>query len=182
MVIAPEKLPDMSADELREVVQSLFKTLTFKQATIDKLTHENAVLKRLKFAAQSERYSAEQRSLLDETLDADLQAVNDEIEQLQSDDATQAKAKQQPKRQVLPANLPRTDIHHEPDSTTCAGACAIAAIVIRHATARATIIVAPVGATRQVVFLVPIASIAKRIDPPNGVGTRRRSLVVLDGS
>ncbi len=49
MVIAPEKLPHMSADELREVVQSLFKTLTsnadeirFKQATIDKLTHENA--------------------------------------------------------------------------------------------------------------------------------------------
>ena len=123
MVIAPEKLPDMSADELREVVQSLFKTLTFKQATIDKLTHENALLKRLKFAAQSERYSAEQRSLLDETLDADLQAVNDEIEQLQSDDVTQAKAKQQPKRQVLPANLPRTDIHHEPDSTTCACGC-----------------------------------------------------------
>ena len=123
MVIAPEKLPDMSADELREVVQSLFKTLTFKQATIDKLTHENALLKRLKFAAQSERYSAEQRSLLDETLDADLQAVNDEIEQFQSDDATQAKAKQQPKRQVLPANLPRTDIHHEPDSTTCACGC-----------------------------------------------------------
>ncbi|MEI8159407.1 MAG: hypothetical protein WCH60_21305 [Burkholderiales bacterium] len=44
----------MSADELREVVQSLFQTLTFKQATIDKLTHENAILKRLKFAAQSD--------------------------------------------------------------------------------------------------------------------------------
>ena len=118
MVIAPEKLPDMSADELREVVQSLFKTLTFKQATIDKLTHENAILKRLKFAAQSERFSAEQRSLLDETLDADLQAVNDEIEQLTPPEQT-PKVKQQPKRQVLPANLPRTDIHHEPDSTTC---------------------------------------------------------------
>jgi transposase len=123
MVIAPEKLPDMSADELRDVVQSLFKTLTFKQATIDKLTHENATLKRLKFAAQSERFSAEQRSLLDETLDADLQAVNDEIEQLQSDDAAQPKTKQHPKRQMLPANLPRTDIHHEPDSTTCQCGC-----------------------------------------------------------
>ena len=126
MVIAHDKLPDMSADELRQVVQSLFKTLTsnadelrFKQATIDKLTHENAILKRLKFAAQSERFSAEQRSLLQESLDEDLQAVSDEIEQLQSDDAAQPKAKQQPKRQVLPANLPRTDIHHEPDSTTC---------------------------------------------------------------
>jgi transposase len=123
MVIAPETLPHMSADELREVVQSLVQTLTFKQATIDKLTHENATLKRLKFAAQSEHFSAEQRSLLEETLDADLQAVNDEIEQLQSDDAAPREAKQQPKRQVLPANLPRTDIHHEPDSTTCQCGC-----------------------------------------------------------
>ncbi len=123
MVIAREKLPDMSADELREVVQSLFQTLTFKQATIDKLTHENAILKRLKFAAQSERFSAEQRSVLEETLDADLQAVNDEIAQLQNDDTASPKAKQQPKRQVLPENLPRTDIHHEPDSTTCQCGC-----------------------------------------------------------
>ena len=43
MVIVQEKLPHMSADELREVVQSLFKTLTsnadeirLKKATIDK--------------------------------------------------------------------------------------------------------------------------------------------------
>jgi transposase len=122
MVIAPEQLPHMSADELREVVQSLFKTLTFKQATIDKLTHENAYLKRLKFAAQSERFSAEQRSLLDETLDEDLQAVSDEIEQLTSDDKP-VRVKEQPKRQPLPAHLPRVDIHHEPDTTTCACGC-----------------------------------------------------------
>ncbi len=79
MVIAPEKLPDMSADELRDVVHSLLQklnsnaqALTFKQTTIDKLTHENAILKRLKFAAQSERFNAQQRSLLEETLDEDL--------------------------------------------------------------------------------------------------------------
>lgn len=47
----------------------------FKQATIDKLTHENAVLQRLKFAAHSERFNAEQRSLLEKTLDADLEAA-----------------------------------------------------------------------------------------------------------
>ena len=122
MVIAPEKLPHMSADDLREVVQSLFQTLTFKQATIDKLTHENAYLKRLKFAASCERYSAEQRSLLEETLDADLQAVSDEIEQLTPAQKTPA-VKQQPKRQPLPANLPRTEIRHEPDATTCACGC-----------------------------------------------------------
>ena len=96
MVIAPEKLPHMSADQLRDALTELLQKvaakestltqqaqqLTFKQATIDKLTHENAILKRLKFAAQSERFSAEQRSLLDEALDADLQAVSEEIEQL----------------------------------------------------------------------------------------------------
>jgi hypothetical protein len=123
MVISPEQLPHMSADELREVVQSLFKTLTFKQATIDKLTHENAYLKRLKFAAQSERFSAEQRSLLDETLDEDLQAVSDEIEAFSASDAPTPRAKEQPKRQPLSANLPRVDICHEPDSTTCSCGC-----------------------------------------------------------
>ena len=93
-----------------------------KQALIDKLTHENALLKRLKFAAQSERYSAEQRSLLDETLDADLQAVSDEIEQLSSAEAA-PRVKQQPRRQPLPVNLPRREIHHESDSTTCGCGC-----------------------------------------------------------
>jgi transposase len=113
----------MSADELRDVVQSLLKTVSFKQATIDKLTHENAYLKRLKFAAQSERFSAEQRSLLEETLDEDLQAVNDEIEELSATDAPAPRVKAQPKRQPLPVNLPRVDIQHEPDSTTCACGC-----------------------------------------------------------
>ena len=77
---------------------------------------------RLKFAAQSERYSAEQRSLLDETLDADLQAVNEEIAQNASPAATPPE-KQQPKRQPLPANLPRREIRHEPESTTCGCGC-----------------------------------------------------------
>ena len=94
----------------------------FKQALIDKLTHENALLKRLKFAAQSERFSAEQKSLLDETLDEDLQAVADEMAQLSPAPPT-PQTKQQPKRQPLPANLPRRDIRHEPGSTTCACGC-----------------------------------------------------------
>lgn len=123
MVIAPEQLSHMSADELREVVQSLLQTVTFKQATIDKLTHENAYLKRLKFAAQSERFSAEQRSLLEETLDEDLQAVSDEIEELSATDAPAPRVKEQPKRQPLPANLLRVEIRHEPDSTTCSCGC-----------------------------------------------------------
>ena len=139
MVMEPQSLSELSTDQLREMVDALLRTaaasneqvarqsteIRHKQALIDKLTHENALLKRLKFAAQSERYSAEQRSLLDETLDADLQAVSDEIEQLNSAGAPEAagREKQQPRRQPLPANLPRREIRHEPESTTCGCGC-----------------------------------------------------------
>lgn len=137
MLVESPTLENLSAQQLREMVTSLVGTvsahqeliarnqteITHKQALIDKLTHENAILKRLKFAAQSERFSAEQRSLLEETLDADLQAVSDEIDKLSTGDAPPPKAKERPKRQPLPANLPRTDIHHEPDSTTCSCGC-----------------------------------------------------------
>ena len=90
----------------------------FKQAVIDKLTHENAVLKRLKFAAKSEGYTAEQRSLIEETLDADLAALAAEIEALEPGKKA-AEGKRQPKREKLPANLPRREIRHEPQNTTC---------------------------------------------------------------
>ncbi|WP_395670202.1 IS66 family transposase [Rhodoferax sp.] len=94
----------------------------FKQALIDKLTHENALLKRMKFAAQSERFSVEQKSLLDETLDEDLQAVADEIERAMPA-VVAHQEKQAPKRAALPANLPRREIRHEPESTTCQCGC-----------------------------------------------------------
>jgi len=55
-------------------------------------------------------------------LDEDLQAVSDEMAQLSADD-TPARIKVQPKRQPLPAHLPRIDIRHEPDSTTCRCGC-----------------------------------------------------------
>jgi transposase len=76
--------------------------LAFKQAVIDKLTHENAILKRLKFAAKSEAYNAEQKSLLEETLDSDLAAVAAEIEGMQPSDKAVGE-KQTPKREKLPA-------------------------------------------------------------------------------
>jgi len=142
MLVEPRTLENLSAQQLREMITTLMGTvsahqeqiarkqteITHKQALIDKLTHENAILKRLKFAAQSERFSAEQRSLLEETLDEDLQAVSDEIDKLSTGDAPPPKAKERPKRQPLPANLPRTDIHHEPDTTTCHCGCQLRCI------------------------------------------------------
>lgn len=123
MILAPESLSELSAAQLRELLDRLMGDLRHKQAIIDKLTHENAMLKRLKFAAQSERFSPEQRSLLEESLDADLQAVAEELEQLAPPVADKSPAKQQPKRQPLPAHLPRREIRHDPESTTCACGC-----------------------------------------------------------
>ena len=122
MVLEQQSVSDLSAEQLRALATRLLTDVRHKQAVIDKLTHENALLKRLKFAAQSERYSAEQRSLLDETLDTDLQAVSEEIAQNALPAATPPD-KQQPKRQPLPANLPRREIRHEPESTTCGCGC-----------------------------------------------------------
>lgn len=108
----------MSEPQLRQTVQLLMTELRHKTALVDKLTHEMAVLKRLKFAAKSEAFNAEQKSLIEETLDADLAALAAEIEVHQPSKPA-PEDKQQPKRQALPAHLPRREIHHEPEDTTC---------------------------------------------------------------
>ena len=118
------ELPDLEtldAEQLRQAVRQLAQQVKFNQTLIDKLTHENALLKRLKFAAQSERYTPEQRSLLEDEIEADLAAVALEIDQLAPQ--TDRQGKKQPKRQPLPANLPRREIRHEPESTTCRCGC-----------------------------------------------------------
>ncbi len=78
--------------------------IAFKQATIDKITHEMAVLMRLKFAAKSGAFSAEQKSLLEETIDADLAALQAELDKIRPD-APSKSEKQQPKREKLPSHL-----------------------------------------------------------------------------
>jgi transposase len=124
-VIDTAQLHQLDAPQLREMVRSLMgavvardREIAFKQATIDKITHEMAVLKRLKFAARSEAFNAEQKSLLEETIDADLAALQAELNTVRPDDQSNGE-KKQPKRQALPAHLPRREIHHEPESTTC---------------------------------------------------------------
>lgn len=103
------------------------RDVAFKQALIDKLTHEMAVLKRMKFAATTEKFagSAEQKSLLEDTLDEDLAELDREIKRLGADDdaAGDKTGKKTPKRQALPPHLPRRDVHHEPESTMCACGC-----------------------------------------------------------
>lgn len=123
MVVEQHSLDKLSAEQLREVAVRLMGQLRHQSALLEKLSYENALLKRMKFAARSERFNAEQRSLLEDEIDADLAAVADAIDALNTQKASTPQTKQQTKRQPLPAILPRREIRHEPDSTTCQCGC-----------------------------------------------------------
>ncbi len=124
MVVEPQSLQSLSAEELRELTTRLMTQLRHQSALLDKLTHENALLKRMKFAAQSERFTPEQKSLLEEEIEADLAAVATEIDALQEAQVpAKVEEKKVPKRAPLPANLPRREIRHEPESTMCQCGC-----------------------------------------------------------
>ena len=89
-------LNQLSADQLRALATELMasleakeqalnlkdRTLVHRDAVIEKLTHELAILKRHKFAKRSEQLDAVQRNLLDEWIDGDLAAIEAELAQL----------------------------------------------------------------------------------------------------
>lgn len=115
-------LDELDAPQLRELAKRLLAEMRIKQVMIDKLMHEMATLKRLKFAAQSEAFHAAQKGLLEETIDTDLEALSQEIERLAPPSAEE-REKRLPKRAPLPAHLPRKEIRHEPEPTTCSCGC-----------------------------------------------------------
>ena len=55
-MIAVDNLDALSQTQLRQTVALLMTELRHKSALVDKLTHEMAVLKRLKYAATSEKF------------------------------------------------------------------------------------------------------------------------------
>ena len=116
----PPNLHELDADALRQLLIAQDRELVWRQAKIDQLTHELSLHKRWRFGVKTERLPAEQAQLFEETVEADLAAMTEELERLSGKSAS---AKGQPKRKPLPPELPRTEIHHEPDSTTCACGC-----------------------------------------------------------
>ena len=125
-----EQLARMDAQQLRALAAELIARISHqdhelrhRQLKIEQLTHEMAQLKRWKFAAQSEQWHGEQRSLLEETLEADLEAIEIELEALQRSASLVPPEKAKPRRTPLPAHLPRTDVSHEPESTVCGCGC-----------------------------------------------------------
>jgi transposase len=136
VMIDRTQLQDMSTDELRALALELMTevqaqqhivdrteaALRFSDAKLAQLTHEMAVLKRWKFAARSEKLGHEQQSLLDEAIDADLAAIELELERLSTEPKTKD-TPNKPRRAPLPANLPRVNVHHEPESSVCGCGC-----------------------------------------------------------
>jgi len=100
------------------------KTIQYKTLKIEQLSHELAYLKRLKFSHKSEQLSALQLSLLDEGTEADLAAVEAELEALQTP-LNLKPVKLQPKRQALPPHLPRIEIRHDPAHPSCSCGCSL---------------------------------------------------------
>jgi len=98
----------------------------FKDTKIAALTLELAYHKRIKFSSTSEAFTAQQRDLFDETQETDLNAMQAELEQL----APAPRVKTKPTgRKPLPADLPRIEHRHDPESCTC-GCCGQALIKI----------------------------------------------------
>ena len=128
-MISPADLDNLTPEQLRALAATLMaqvtdkdRELVYRQTRIDQLTHEISVLKRYQFGKRSEQLDTAQASLLDETIDGDIAAIEVELEELQSPAKGEAERKQ-PKRTPLPPQLPRVDIHHEPDNTICHCGC-----------------------------------------------------------
>ncbi len=115
-----EKLADIAARD-RTIVER-DRAIVYKDSRIAVLSAEIARLQRVQFAARSEKMDPEQRALFDESMAADIAAVEAEIEALQTPAAGAGPrpARVQAKRRALPPELPRVETRHEPESCTCA--------------------------------------------------------------
>lgn len=129
MVVIPDSLDQLSAQEVRELLTGLMtkvaqqdQELVYRQTKIDQLTHEMAVLKCNQFGRSREQLDSTQVSLLGEAFDEDLAAIEQELKNL-TPPKTDTEPPRKPKRAALPDNLPRVDVRHEPDSTACKCGC-----------------------------------------------------------
>lgn len=106
------------------------REIHYKQTKIDALTAEIARLRRVQFAARSEVMNPEQRTLFDDAIEADIAAVETELEALQS--PAVRRTRQAPKRAPLPAHLPRVETRHEPESCSCASCGSTLSLIGEH--------------------------------------------------
>ena len=106
-------------------IDSQAQAIKWRDAKIESITFELARLKAWKFGARTERMSAGQRSIFDETLAADEASLQAQLAALQPNvpaqdgKTTDKEPRRQPKREALPPHLPRVDTRIEPENTHC---------------------------------------------------------------
>ncbi|HUW53492.1 MAG TPA: IS66 family transposase [Rhodanobacter sp.] len=122
-----EKLQVIAAHE--QTIAQRDHTIAFKDAKISKLTHEIARLRRVQFAAKSERMDPAQRELFDEAMAADIAALEAELAALKTPPAKPPTERRPAQRRPLPPALPRIETIHEPASCDCAS-CGAALVKI----------------------------------------------------
>ncbi|CDS51856.1 Mobile element protein [Polaromonas sp. CG9_12] len=125
-------LAEMATEMLARIAQQSQQidfqahTIRLRDIKIERITHELARLKAWRFGARTERMSAEQRELFEETLAADQASLEAQLEALQGQSGAQGEraalesvAPCKPRRQAPPEHLQRVEHRHEPESTTC---------------------------------------------------------------
>jgi hypothetical protein len=135
--IAPEELASLGESELRTLAAKLLARIEqdtheiqWRDAKLEKLAYEIAHLRRIKFSARSEHLNASQRALFEESVDADIAALEAELEDLKAPPSEGDKQKAKPRRAELPKDLPHVQISHEPTcsrspaSNHCGASCA----------------------------------------------------------
>jgi transposase len=108
-------------------IDSQAQAIKWRDAKIESITFQLARFKAWKFGARTEAMNAEQRALFDETCAADQADLEAQLAALQPaaidstapDQQAEHPSKRQPKREALPAHLPRVDQRVEPEDTNC---------------------------------------------------------------
>ena len=135
---SPERLAWMEkrVGGLVEGARTRATEIHWRDVKIEKLTLELAHLRRMKFGVKSEALIAGNRDLFDETLAADLAACEARLaeERQAAEMGPHQPLPEKPKReragrQPLPAQLPRVEHRHEPETCTC-GQCGQALVLI----------------------------------------------------
>ena len=116
-----EQLCSLAA-QLLQNIERLDKEVLHHKTLNQQLIHEIPQFKRHRFAKRAESFGPDQASLLDDQIDTDIPANEAEFEILAPKSAS-SPARQKPKRSALPAEFPRTLIHHEPETTQCTCGC-----------------------------------------------------------
>ena len=114
--------------EQKAIIAQRDEAIRRYQIREEHLSHEMALLKRYNFGKRGESLNRAQFSLLEELVDEDVGAIESEIEHLAKACPKPDAQPRVPKRRALPAQLPRTEIHHDPESTICDCGCQLSRI------------------------------------------------------